>query len=431
VAAPPGLALAPGSTLEKMELLLGDRVIWSGDGIVVHGSGTRIGARFTSGILDLRQLHLEATLDSRVALLREQHELLPADWRAAVGDLRGLIETAREEVEELERMGVQDPLSRAEEETALLDGVRRRWAPAYYGAVAALHERSKALDERQLPLAHSYASSTLMPLLMPCPMHRRAYEKPLGYAGDYRMMELYFARELGGDGLFGRFLHSITQGYTLGQTVIAREQLLRDVVRATIESDGDGPVRVLSLAAGPAIELRRLLEETISLRRSVELLLLDQDAAAHEAAHRRLTRILFERHHGALPITLQCLHFSVRQLLKPQTPEEILVSEVTLVDLDLIYSAGLYDYLPDPVAARLTQLIYSRLRPGGRIFVGNLEEVPDTTWMMEFVTGWHLLYRNEQSLLRLARGLEPAPARCAIVRDATGHSMFLDVQKPS
>ena len=55
-----------------------------------------------------------------------------------------------------------------------------------------------------------------MPLLAACPMHRRAYEKPLGYAGDYRMMELCFAEEPLGDGLFGRFLIQIAQHYTLG-----------------------------------------------------------------------------------------------------------------------------------------------------------------------------------------------------------------------
>ena len=100
----------------------------------------------------------------------------------------------------------------------------------------------------------------LMPLLMACPMHRRAYEKPLGYAGDYRMMELCFAQELAGEGLFGRFLHSIAQNYTLVRTVVAREAVMREAVREAFDAEGEGPVRILALAAGPAIELRRMLE---------------------------------------------------------------------------------------------------------------------------------------------------------------------------
>jgi SAM-dependent methyltransferase len=242
------------------------------------------------------------------------------------------------------------------------------------------------------------------------------------------MMELFFTRELGGEGLFGRFLHSIAQNYALGRAVIAREVVMRAAVRAAIEADGETPVRVLALAAGPAMELRRLLEETTALSRPVQLILLDQDASAHEAAHSNLTRILLERHHGMLPVMVQCLHFSVRQLIRPQTPEEQRVVHEVLSDLDLVYSAGLYDYLPDLVAIRLTRRLYSRLRPGGRLLLGNLIETPDR-WLME-VLGWILRYRTDETMLRLADGLEPTPASVGLARDATQRCVFLDVRTP-
>jgi hypothetical protein len=258
-------------------------------------------------------------------------------------------------------------------------------------------------------------------------MHRRAYEKPLGYAGDYRMMELYFARDLRGDGLFGRFLHSVAQGYSLGRTVVAREALLREAVRDALRAPGEGPVRILSVAAGPAIEVRKVIGELTLLERPLELILLDQDEAAHETAHRRLSRLLVEHHSGRLPVKLECLHFSVRQLVKPQTLDEAAVAEHLLANLDLAYSAGLYDYLTDAVALRLTQVLYSRLRAGGRLLVGNLVETPDTTWIMEYVLGWQLVYRTEVDMLRFAEGLAPSPARVGITRDQTGRCLFLDV----
>jgi hypothetical protein len=270
-----------------------------------------------------------------------------------------------------------------------------------------------------------------MPVLMACPMHRRAYEKPLGYAGDYRTIELYFARELSGEGLFGRFLHSVAQNYDLSHTVVAREGVARAAVREAIDATGTGPVRVLALAAGPAIELRRLLEETGALERPVELILLDQDREAHETAHRHLTRILLERHRGTLPATVQYVHSSVRQVLKPVSPEDQRMLADTLVDIDLVYSMGLYDYLPGPVAASLTKLLYSRLRPGGRLLVGNLTETPNTTWLMDYVLGWSLVYRTEETMLRLADGLAPTPARAGLTRDSTGRCIFLDVTRPS
>jgi hypothetical protein len=90
---------------------------------------------------------------------------------------------------------------------------------------------------------------------------------------------------------------------------------------------------------------------------------------------------------------------------------------------------GLYDYLPDPVAASLTRLLYSRLRPAGRLLVGNLVETPDTTWLMEYVLGWSLVYRTEDTLLHLADGLTPPPSQRGITRDATGRCLFLDVER--
>jgi SAM-dependent methyltransferase len=287
---------------------------------------------------------------------------------------------------------------------------------------------SRGFNDRAATLARGYASSMIMPLLMACPLHRRAYEKPLGYAGDYRMMELFCTDELSGDGLVGRFLHLIMQNYSLARAVRQRQVVMRDAIRTAMNAEGTEPVRILALAAGPAIELRRLLEELSEVRRPTHLILLDQDPSAHESAHQHLTRILLERHHGLLPITVQCLHFSVRQLLKPATPEEESVRR-TLGNLDLVYSAGLYDYLPDLVAMRLTRLLYGHLRPGGRLLMGNLTETPDSTWMLDYVLGWPLLYRTDESMLRLAHRITPTPETVGITRDASGRCIFLDVTR--
>jgi hypothetical protein len=426
---PPGVYLPPGSVLETFELCLSDQPIWSAEAYVVHGSDGRVGGRFTSGVLDLKQLHLGATFEGRLGLLREQRALLPAEWRAAVADLQQLLEDAKFELEEIERVEDADPLHRPQEEAQLFEGLRASWGTAYYKALHQLHAMSKTLDARSAIVGQAYASSILMPLLAACPMHRRAYEKPLGYAGDYRLMELYFAQDIG-DGLFGRFLYTVTKQYTLVRAVIGREQLMRRAVHEAVRRPGMGPVRILALAAGPAIELRRFIQEASLLSRPVELILLDQDRGALEAAHRHLTRLLLETHHGMQPISVRCLHFSVRQLLKPQTHEDVQVVNETLDNLDLVYSAGLYDYLPQPVASRLTQLTYSKLRPGGRLFHGNLIEAPDTTWVMEYVLGWPLVYRTPQTMLALADGLEPRAKALGVVRDETGSAIFLDATKP-
>jgi extracellular factor (EF) 3-hydroxypalmitic acid methyl ester biosynthesis protein len=424
------LDLDPGTALDGFELLAGGQPIWTGGAAVVRSGEGQFGARFTSGVVDLRCLQLDATLDGRLTGLREQCESLPPEWRSGVADLRQLLEAVRGELDDIERGDGYDPIRPSDDEARLFDRLRSRWGVVYYEAASALHAASKKLDPRQVVLGHRYASSMLMPVLRACPLHRRAYEKPLGYAGDYRMMELCYAQEPGGEGLFGRFLHTIGQHYTLARAVVSREVVARSAIRAAASTDGDSPVRILALAAGAAIEARRFVEETAILQRPVELILLDQDLGAHETAHRHIARALLERHRDSLPVTVHGLHFSVRQLLKPSTAEDRWVVSEMLSDLDLAYSAGLYDYLSDRLAAALTRFLYSRIRPGGRLLLGNLVETPDSTWIMNYVWGWPLVYRDEERMLRLADGLRASGPRVTITRDATEKCLFLDVTKP-
>jgi hypothetical protein len=346
-----------------------------------------------------------------------------------VGDLMQLLEGARREIDELERtMQLHESQQASWEKSKLFDGFRARWERAFYETLCELFEMSRGFDEATAALGRAYAVPMILPFTIASPLHRRAHEKPLGYAGDYRMMELCFS-EPAGDGLFGAFIDAVVKNCTVIRAVVAREVVMRQAVRETIEAPGEGPVRILALAAGAAIELRRLLAEVGPLHRPVELILLDQDRTAHEVAHRHLTRILLEQHRGMLPVEVRCLHSSVRQLLKPGTEEDERVINETLNGVDLIYSAGLYDYLSQPVAAALTRFLYGRLRPGGRLLIGNLVETADSTWVMDYILDWRLLYRTDETLLALARGLSPTPARSGITPDATGHCLFLDVTR--
>ena len=113
-----------------------------------------------------------------------------------------------------------------------------------------------------------------------------------------------------------------------------------------------------------------------------------------------------------------------------QIKADRLFIEENLSNLDLIYSAGLYDYLRDSIARRLTRRLYSMLKPGGKLFIGNLKEAADSTWMMEYVSSWFLQYRTEESMLQLASPLSPAPASTQIVKDETGLCLFLEIVRP-
>jgi extracellular factor (EF) 3-hydroxypalmitic acid methyl ester biosynthesis protein len=162
----------------------------------------------------------------------------------------------------------------------------------------------------------------------------------------------------------------------------------------------------------------------------LEFILIDQDTEALSYCHESLNRVLIEHEQVHLPIELHCLHFSVRQILKPRGEAEKQVVEKLLSDVDLVYAAGLLDYLPEPVAQRLMTSLYQMLAPGGRLFIGNLKRVPDSTFMMEFILDWHLEYRTPEIMLALGEALRPEPAKVGYVMDDLDNCIFLDVEKP-
>ncbi|MGQ0503901.1 MAG: hypothetical protein ACT4TC_01125 [Myxococcaceae bacterium] len=423
---------APGTNL-KLELLIGDDPVWEGEAAVMHVVDVphmRLGARFTSGLLDMRQLqartrHVEGGVLKSLERLNSTRDTVPESFRSNVGDLRVMLADARTEFERMER----GPLSLShDDENKVFNVLLERWGKDFYGKLSEVWKATKTLSAEQQELARTYATTQLLPLMLACPIHRRAFEKPLGYAGDYHLMTLYFAKQLTGEGLFGRFLHLLGKNYTLGKTVIDRVRCMREVVRETINQPGDGPVRILSVACGPALELQQLIDSLEMVKRPVELILMDQDEEALETAHHLLSDKLVQKHKAKLPITLTCLHLSVRQLLKPNDEHELQARQALLNNLDLIYSAGLFDYLPENVAMALVVTLFGGLRSGGRVLVGNLKEAADTCFTMEYVVAWHLIYRVQEQMKKIGSSVASQASSVNVWEDATEHCMFLDVR---
>lgn len=434
--------LAPGSSVNDLELSYGHDQIWKGTAQAVYqvdGASPRTGLRFTSGMFDLQLLQLnDSIVETRLALNLEQNAKyearLPPPWRSRVASVRHLLEGAREVVEEAESQLNEDSILRANEEHALFHRVFDRWGPIFHDQLRTLHRESKAFDGSTRELARAYATRELLALVSPCPMHRRAYEKPLGYAGDYRMMMLMLQEGYKGKNIYSRFLHHVSKNYSFGKMVKKRELTIRRVIRGAVSSGAtskDHPLRILSLACGPAVELQNLIREIDKIDSPVELILIDQDEETMQYCHEAVSREILKRGVDfASKVNLNCLHLSVRQLLQPKGTLEREFIRKNIQGVDLIYSIGLYDYLPQSIAKKLTRTLYRNLRPGGQLWLGNLAECPDTTWMMEHVLAWHLEYRTHETMLALAKGLNPEPAQQRVATDETELCLFLNAVKP-
>lgn len=96
---------------------------------------------------------------------------------------------------------------------------------------------------------------------------------------------------------------------------------------------------------------------------------------------------------------------------------------------DLVYAAGLYDYLTDTVARRLTRRLFELLNPGGVLLVANfLPGLPDVGYMETYM-GWDLIYRSQAEIASFAA--EIAPERIAASRvyeEENGAVGFLELR---
>jgi hypothetical protein len=68
---------------------------------------------------------------------------------------------------------------------------------------------------------------------------------------------------------------------------------------------------------------------------------------------------------------------------------------------DLAYTIGLIDYFNDAFVVKLLNFVHEKLRPGGRVILGNFHPRNPTKAMMDHVLDWKLIHRDENDMNRL------------------------------
>ncbi len=428
------LELSDGLLLEDVVFQHSGRTIWSGMATVVYPQvedEQRFGIRFHGGPLSLQEIRfsdqvVEQRIGRTMELQAEYEEFLPAGWRSKVQTFYNVLVDIREHLEDYERKDSEGAWREPDTSWRLCSAIFDKIWPAISKLNEDLDKQAEDFDANQTELGLSYAQRLINLEFPVCEFLHRAYTKPQGYAGDYRMMELGQANVLSGETLFARFLHYYSQHTSLGQTIKARAGVAFEAAKEVVNSGK--PVRIMSLACGPAVELRRLLKEVEHFEYPVEVLLVDQDEDALRSCVTELNRVIAERGDDP-PIEFHCLHFSLRQIIAPKKGgEQKLVADV-LSDVDLLYSMGLFDYLQQPLARRTTSCLFNLLAPGGRLLIGNLCRVPDSTWMMEYGVAWHLVYRQEGEMLDLGAETDEQQRSLEVQKDGTGNCLFTDLRR--
>jgi hypothetical protein len=392
-----------------------------------EGRWTTLGLKFLDDFLD--PVELQATygrlfVESAVSQGASRFAALPSDYRQLCGDAAFFFEYWRSSLDRLaivETTGRISVAAATEIEAAAEARMRNEWVDIRVRG----NELTRSLDpdDPRFVAAKRYTEIQLTPHTLDGLIWKRAYEKPLGYPGDYVLMTYMYDDSRCGVTAFERILHQLGREERLAATVPSRKELLVGLIKEVVRRRRNhraSAVRLLSIGAGPAREIEEFIESgDCALPLVVSLLDQDEDALAY--ACERLQKVALR--HGR-QIDIRARHIAFGQLLSRGD----LLAE--LRGQDMIYSAGLMDYLSDRVAQGLVTLCYQLAAPQSLLAFGNALSAPDVRWVPEFVLDWRMIYRSESEVVRFAETL-PSDASISVKTDPSSAWCFVLVEKPA
>jgi SAM-dependent methyltransferase len=255
-------------------------------------------------------------------------------------------------------------------------------------------------------------------LYQQCPMTRRCFEKPRGYAGDAVMLDYIYDHKIAGalgeitsDGL--DVFKAVVTAPTCGSVDYRRYVIARaiDEKAQAHKNNNRAPIRVLSLACGHARELQ--LSKALSDGLVGEVIACDQDAVSLEKVRERYLNSPVEA--------------------KKLTVKDFVGSRGVVQDIgtfDLVYSMGLYDYLEQRLATRLTQKLFDCVAPGGSLLVANFHTENYGTGYMEAFMDWKLIYRSDKEMRALTNEIDKSQiAKIKQFKDPFGNVAYLQIER--
>jgi SAM-dependent methyltransferase len=213
----------------------------------------------------------------------------------------------------------------------------------------------------------------------------RAYHKPHGFAGDFRLIEWLYDLEGAPDDpcqpAIVNCLDYVLSTIPGTTSLWERRRWFEDLLQREHRRCSTG-LRVLDVASGGARYVRDFLAG-LPTACGVEVTLIDQDPAA----------------------TAFCQAWSSSRREAQVRSYTIAISrldgELADREFDVVLSAGLFDYLNDATARALLDQLSSRLAPGGVLAFSNFHPEDPSRLIKGWLADWHLLYRDELSCAAL------------------------------
>ena len=406
--------------LSELKVMRGEKVIYNGKAVVntLLNTGLMliVSATLVDTWRDLAELESTDSIESEIRYFIEDWNSsshINPGYRLIVGEIRSFLSAFHRWLEQFD----------VREETSLtMDNMYNALFPAIQEQLTNLFikfESETHLVPKESLTAHkAYAQSNIHPLTLRSPFVHRCFSKPLGYAGDYEMVNMMLRNPREGEGLYNQLVNTF---YLETSTSIAhrnRIEILVDTLTRSAEkaASENKTLRILNIACGPAIELQRFSQNPLSKRCRFELLDFNQETLKYTERMLKNSTLVKDMSNFSF------IYKSVHDLLKETRQHGDVSNENTY---DLVYCAGLFDYLSDKVCSKLIRLFYRWAKPGGKVVLTNVHDNNPIKGLMEHLLEWYLVYRDEAGMAKLADDMQ---GKSTFV-DETGLNIFLEIPK--
>lgn len=412
--------------LDTVTIRAGGRTVYSGRAIVNNLVNTGLLLIVSAALID-PWAGGESLIESKEDFYRATNDFIQSwkesislleGYRIAVADLRNFFVDLNQWLEHARLNNDESRLCWLNDCDELVERAR-----PLYQKLNDLHEKFEEeagkVPEHLLSAHKEYFQKQLHPLVMRAPFLHRTYTKPLGYAGDYEMMNMIHRRSAEGPTAYARIINTAYVRLPIAVCVINRAAMLEAYlgeVAAAHKEQGD--VQVLCVGCGPALEIQRFVASNPDSA-SVTFFLMDFNRETLEYAE---SRVRGASEQAGRESRAHFLHRSVHSLLKGSASS---LREEFTSQFHFVYCAGLFDYLSDRVCARLIRLFYEWVVPNGSVLVTNMNVRKSSRYVLEYLADWYLIYRDQAAMSELVPGL----GRQRVFTDDTGINVCLEVVK--
>lgn len=381
-----------------------------------------IDCRFFDRTLDLEKLshdNAAAVTTTRVWQPKLSRVEVPTEYKVFCADMLDTMATYRHQIEK-EITPFEASLTAAE-----MDGLLREMEEGVDQSWRSVLLRANALvlpfkyDEKTRTRMKRYTENVVTPEMCKGALQHRCFHKPMGYPGDFEIMNAFYDHVPKGADTYARLVDLL--GLMAGRPVSARmHRVTEELERLTASMPDQQHFHVMSVGAGPAREFKRYFENGSGEGKGFSITLVDPEEKALECA---IKNIYSSIRTGISSVMVAGMNTSFTEMLRPQSTFRHLPPQ------DFIYSAGLTDYLNPKLTRSLIKKLYEKVKPGGSVLIGNVTDAADGMyWSAEYAVDWTMYFRNKAEMEAIA---EDMPGEVSLGTDPTGSYYMLTLTKPA